>query len=248
MNSNDRMRLIGITGGIGSGKSVVTDHLRREGFPVCDADEVAREAVRPGEPALQALIDRFGRGILCEDGTLNRPALAHIAFGSEENTQVLNSIMHGDIERRITAWLTERAAEVAKRASAGASHTGKSGIVSAHVPDAGKCETVSAHAINAGDRLVEKCESGGAVVFLSAPLLFEAGLAERCDEGGLVAADEDERVRRAAKRDGLTEEEIRARVHHQMPEAEKTEKADVVIRNDGTIDELIAHVNRLIGR
>jgi dephospho-CoA kinase len=198
------MRLIGITGGIGSGKSVVTDHLRRVGFPVCDADEVAREAVRPGEPALQALIDRFGRGILCGDGTLNRPALAHIAFGSEENTQVLNGIMHGDIERRITAWLTERAAEVAKRAS-------------------------------------------GAVVFLSAPLLFEAGLAKRCDEVWLVAADEDERVRRAAKRDGLTEEEIRARVRHQMPEAEKTEKADVVIRNDGTIDELIAHVNRLIG-
>jgi dephospho-CoA kinase len=85
-------RLVGLTGGIGSGKSTVAALLRAKGATVVDADEVARSVVEPGQPALAKLVERFGDGILDADGRLDRPALAAIAFADEEGRTALGEI------------------------------------------------------------------------------------------------------------------------------------------------------------
>lgn len=92
------MRLIGLTGGIGSGKSTVAALLAQHGWQVVDADAIAREIVEPGQPALARLVEAFGEDILAEDGTLRRSLLAQRAFADAEHTQVLNSITHPAIE------------------------------------------------------------------------------------------------------------------------------------------------------
>lgn len=88
------MLAVGLTGGIGSGKSAVADLLVARGGVLIDADQVAREVVAPGGPAYQPLIDRFGPGIVAADGTIDRQALAKVAFANEETRQELNAITH----------------------------------------------------------------------------------------------------------------------------------------------------------
>jgi dephospho-CoA kinase len=85
-------RLVGLTGGIGAGKSTVAELLRAKGAIVVDADEVARLVVEPGQPALAALVERFGAGILDADGRLDRPALAAIAFADDDGRKALGEI------------------------------------------------------------------------------------------------------------------------------------------------------------
>ncbi|MGZ7496552.1 dephospho-CoA kinase [Corynebacterium sp. ZY180755] len=94
------MKRIGLTGGIGSGKSTVAAILAEHGFPIIDADKIAREVVEPGQPALAELALTFGEDILNEDGSLNRQALANVAFVNEENRQALNNITHPRINAR----------------------------------------------------------------------------------------------------------------------------------------------------
>lgn len=88
------MRRIGLTGGIGSGKSTVAALLASQGAVVIDADQIAREIVEPGGPALSLVALEFGEGILHDDGTLNRGALAAAAFADPSGTERLNAIMH----------------------------------------------------------------------------------------------------------------------------------------------------------
>lgn len=102
------VHLVGLTGGIASGKSTVSARLRkRHGFPVVDADQVARAIVSPGQPALAEIASRFGDEVLRADGTLDRPALAAIVFNDEEARQALNAITHPriaeEMARRIAA-------------------------------------------------------------------------------------------------------------------------------------------------
>jgi dephospho-CoA kinase len=88
------MLAVGLTGGIGSGKSAVADLLVARGAELIDADQVARDVVAPGGPAHQPLVDRFGPGIVAADGTIDRPALAAVAFADEESRLALNAITH----------------------------------------------------------------------------------------------------------------------------------------------------------
>lgn len=88
------MKTVALTGGIGSGKSAVSDLLAGHGAAVVDADEIAREVVVPGGPAYQALVDRFGPGVLAAGGTLDRSALASAAFGDPAALADLNAITH----------------------------------------------------------------------------------------------------------------------------------------------------------
>ena len=88
------MLAVGLTGGIGSGKSAVADQLVARGAVLIDADQVARDVVLPGGPAYQPLIDRFGSGIVAADGTIDRPALAGLAFADDESRLALNAITH----------------------------------------------------------------------------------------------------------------------------------------------------------
>jgi dephospho-CoA kinase len=86
--------MVGLTGGIGSGKSTVARLLEAKGAWIVDADLVARQVVEPGTPALAALVERFGDGILAPDGTLDRPALGKLAFADEESRKDLEAITH----------------------------------------------------------------------------------------------------------------------------------------------------------
>lgn len=97
---------VGLTGGIGSGKSTVAEMFARRGAVVIDADAIARELVEPGEPALHELVDEFGEGIIAADGSLKRSELARIAFNDPSATERLNAIMHplirAETQRRLT--------------------------------------------------------------------------------------------------------------------------------------------------
>lgn len=93
------MFLIGLTGGIGSGKSTVASRLKTLGAQIVDADKIAREIVEPGEPALAELAEAFD-GVLNADGTLNRAELARQAFATPKATEKLNSITHPRIRER----------------------------------------------------------------------------------------------------------------------------------------------------
>jgi dephospho-CoA kinase len=85
---------VGLTGGIGAGKSTVADLLVAHGAQLVDADVIAREVVAPGGPAFQPLVDRFGAGILDAGGGIDRPALAALVFGHPEALADLNAITH----------------------------------------------------------------------------------------------------------------------------------------------------------
>ena len=94
------MRIIGLTGGIASGKSSVAALLERLGAAVVDADLLAREVVQPGEPALAAIAAAFGAGVLNRDGTLDRAALAQAVFSDPEARHTLEAITHPAIRAR----------------------------------------------------------------------------------------------------------------------------------------------------
>lgn len=94
------MKIIGLTGGIGSGKSTVARSLQEHGYPIVDADHIAREIVEPGQPALAELTKEFGEDILNADGSLDRGLLASRAFTNKDTTQRLNDITHPRINQR----------------------------------------------------------------------------------------------------------------------------------------------------
>ena len=102
------MLLVGLTGGIGSGKSTVADRLAELGVPVINADHVAREVVAPGEPALADVVARFGDDVVHDDGTLDRQRVAGIVFADPEARRDLDRITHP----RIAARIAERIAEL----------------------------------------------------------------------------------------------------------------------------------------
>ena len=96
-------RTIGLTGGIGSGKSVVTALLRRRGVPVLDADEIVRDLQEPGAEGLARLVEAFGRGILQPSGELDRGALGRLVFGDDEVRRRVEAILHPLVRERMAA-------------------------------------------------------------------------------------------------------------------------------------------------
>ena len=95
------MLKIALTGGIGSGKTTVSDYFRKLGVPVIDADETSHEVTQAGEPAVQKISDAFGDSVLDCDGDLDRTALRNIVFGDPESRKLLESILHPEIRRRM---------------------------------------------------------------------------------------------------------------------------------------------------
>ncbi|MEA4942990.1 MAG: dephospho-CoA kinase [Propionicimonas sp.] len=90
---------IGLTGGIGSGKSAVAELLAGHGAVIIDADLLAREAVAPGSPGLAAVVDAFGPGVLAPDGGLDRPSLGRLVFADADARAQLNGIVHPQVRR-----------------------------------------------------------------------------------------------------------------------------------------------------
>ena len=197
------MKTIGLTGGIGTGKSTVSRYLTTKGYKIIDADRIAREVVEPGKPALAQLAERFGGEILLEDGSLDRRKLAQLAFATKEGKNALDEITHGAIFARIDELQEQYRRELETTADA--------------------------------------------VIFLDAPLLLETGLDRKCDGVWVVDVPDDIRVERVKLRDGLSEEEIRARMRNQMSREEKISKADAVLDNSGELEDLYRQVDRLLG-
>jgi dephospho-CoA kinase len=94
------MLRVGLTGGIGAGKSEVSRLLAGYGAVVVDADRIAREVVEPGTPGLAAVVEAFGEAVLAPDGTLDRPGLGAVVFADPEKLKVLNGIVHPLVRAR----------------------------------------------------------------------------------------------------------------------------------------------------
>lgn len=191
------MRVIGLTGNIAAGKSAVAQLLEQRGATIVDADVLSREAVTPGAPALDAIVDRWGPSVLSADGTLDRAALRKIVFHDRSELDALNDIVHPEIMRL-------RNAEV---------------------------EAARAH----GDR----------VVVCVVPLLFERHLADDFDFIVLVDAPREVRLDRILSDRGLEEAEALDMIASQMPAELKRARADWVIENSGSRDDLEREVDRL---
>ncbi|MGK9146965.1 dephospho-CoA kinase, long form [Plantibacter flavus] len=105
------MYLIGLTGGIASGKSTIAARFAEHGAVVIDADVLSRQVVEPGTPGLAAIADRFGPGVIGQDGSLDRAALGAIVFADEQARAALNAIVHPEVKRRSQALIAEASAD-----------------------------------------------------------------------------------------------------------------------------------------
>ena len=101
------MLLIGLTGGIGMGKSTVAEYLSRTGELVVDTDVLARELVAPGQPALAEIVRNFGEKVLAADGSLDRTTLAEVVFKDEVHRKTLEAILHPRIRASWKNWAGE---------------------------------------------------------------------------------------------------------------------------------------------
>ncbi|MGX7196134.1 dephospho-CoA kinase [Enterococcus olivae] len=99
--------ILGVTGGIATGKSTVVQIFREHGFPIVDGDVVAREIVEPNQGGLAAIVETFGKEILHADGTLDRKKLGAVIFSDPEQRQVLNELLAPFLQEEISRQLTE---------------------------------------------------------------------------------------------------------------------------------------------
>lgn len=99
--------IIGLTGGIASGKSTVSNMFKERGFSIVDADIAARVVVEPGKDAYKQIVQYFGEDILLQDGQINRSKLGRIIFHNEEKRQKLNSIVHPAVRKQMEEWKEE---------------------------------------------------------------------------------------------------------------------------------------------
>jgi dephospho-CoA kinase len=189
------MLLVGLTGGIGSGKSTVSRMLQERGAVVLDADAFARAAVVAGSPGFRSVVARFGPDILTHEGELDRPKLASIVFADPQALADLEAIVHPEVRRMIA------------------------------------------------DGIQENLDADRVVVLVN-PLLIEMGTHRDCDVVVVVSASSGTQVARSVAR-GLTEDDVRARIAAQLPLEERARTADVLIDNEGTLDDLEREVDVL---
>lgn len=192
------MLKIGITGGIGCGKSAVCRLLEQNGIPIIQADLVAREMMETHPQIRSQIKAAFGDEIYLRDGKLDRKRLAQIIFNDETAKLRINRIVHP----HVIAYQKDRLEQLAQ--------TGKYHFAG-----------------------------------VEAALIFEARAESQFDVIVVVAASEQTVIQRLMQRDGLSREEISKRIAAQMPLSEKIKRADIVIYNDGSLDELNHKVKRL---
>lgn len=121
--------IVGLTGGIGSGKTAASDWFAAQGIVVVDADVVSRQVVEPGTPALAAIGDHFGAGVLQPDGTLDRAALRRIVFDAPEERRWLEGLLHPLIAQEILRQLSAAASPYAMLVSPLLFETGQKAFV-----------------------------------------------------------------------------------------------------------------------
>ncbi len=186
--------ILGVTGGIGSGKTAATDYFQTLGIVVVDADVVAREVVQPGQSALAAIVQHFGQDALAADGSLDRRKLREIVFADVSQRQALEAITHPAIHAELIRQL-----QIAS----------------------------SPYAI------------------LATPLLWETGQAKLVQHSLVIDVPEALQLQRASLRDGNSEAQIKAIMAAQLSREQRLAKADDVISNTGSLNDLYAEINRL---
>jgi len=186
---------IGLTGGIGSGKSTVAALLVERGAVLLDADAIVRELQEPGTPVFAAMVERWGDDIVAADGTLDRQAVADRAFGDPDELAALNAIVHPAVSDEMT-------------------------------------------------RRREALADTDATVILDIPLLVESG---HEGLGGIIVVDVDPEVAvgRLMAHRGFTEADARSRIARQASREDRLVRADVVVDNSGSLDDLVAQVDRV---
>lgn len=186
--------VLGITGGIGSGKTAVTNHLATKGIEIIDADIIAREVVAKATPALKTISEHFGSSILLHNGELDRSQLRTIIFNSPKEKLWLENLLHPIIRQSIK------------------------------------------------DRITS---SSSLYCVLVAPLLLEGDLHTITNKIVVVDCRETTQIKRASGRDNTDESTIRKIMSQQMSRDEKLKKADIIIDNEGTINELTQQIDQL---
>ena len=185
------MKTIGLTGGIGSGKSTVSNILATLGASIIDADRVGHEIYLPGRAAWKQVTDTFGRKIVAEDQTIDRKKLGAIVFGSPDALARLNAIVHPIMFEEIRQRIQARRAE--------------------------------------GFTLP---------VVVEAAILIEANWLPLADTVWVVETDKDAAIRRVAEQRGMSAADAEARIANQLSNAERRKHAQVVIRNNGSLQAL----------
>jgi dephospho-CoA kinase len=188
--------VVGLTGGIGSGKSTFAVLLAERGAHIIDADELGRDALRPGEPAWHSVVDQFGDEILAPASMqVDRKRLAEIVFNDKNKLSALNAIVHPVILRGMADHL-------------------------------------------------ERLSRTNDVVVIDAALLVDMGMAGSLDVVVVLTASPEVRKKRLLTR-GMSPTDIDARIAAQVPQETLIEKADIVVVNDGSLDELSNEADRV---
>lgn len=183
------MRIIGLTGGIGSGKTEATRIFESLGAPVIDVDRIAHQLTAKGQKTLATIIKQFGPEFLLEDGHLNRQAMRARVFSDVDARHQLESILHPAIFDQAQSQLNQ-------------------------IKDA-------------------------PYVVLAVPLLFESPrYLSLIDQSLLIDCEESVQIRRTMDRSGLSQPEVEAIMHAQMPRTQRLALADIVIDNNGNKQDL----------
>jgi phosphopantetheine adenylyltransferase/dephospho-CoA kinase len=190
------VHVIGLTGGIASGKSTVTGFFKERDIPVIDADVLGHRTYDPGTDTFAAVVKAFGDDLVAPDGSIDRRVLGGKVFGKPDELKRLTDIVWPGIRKLASESLSEFEA------------------------------------------------AGNSLVVLEAAVMFEAGWEDLVDEVWVVVVEPDLAVQRLAARNGLDEAAARARIDSQLSNAERTARADVVITNNGTLDELQQSIER----
>ncbi|CQR48102.1 Dephospho-CoA kinase [Paraliobacillus sp. PM-2] len=193
-------KIIGLTGGIASGKSTVSNMLRKRGIPIIDADRIAKEAVEPNQKAYRQIVATFGASILQKDGQLDRKKLGNIVFANECKRQQLNEIVHPQVRK---VMLDKR------------------------------------------DQLIKQKQP---IIVLDIPLLFESNLEDLVDLVIVVYSHPDIQLERLMKRNQLSREEAQKRIHSQLSIRKKAELADLVIDNNGSIEDTKEQCEKIMNK
>ncbi len=191
------MFVLGITGGIGCGKSTVSGYFRDRGVMVLDADEISRQVTDVGGVALPEIAELLGPRAITAQGTLNRKYVASLVFSEKKKLDKLSSIIH----RYVLSTIAE---EIAKAA-----------------------------------------EKKVKLVVLDVPIPVRHGFVDVCNQIWVVSTRDDIRLERLVLR-GMDRDDARKRMAMQMTREEYEELADIVLENDGTIDELIEKVEKAV--
>jgi dephospho-CoA kinase len=195
------MLIVGLTGGIGSGKSSAARIFVKLGIRLVDSDVLARTVVEPGRPALSQIRERFGDGVINGDGTLCREKLRDIVFQDARALTDLNGIVHP----AVYAEMGREMAEYRKN-------------------------------------------PGNTILMLDIPLLYESGGDRIVDKVVVVWVDRQTQIQRLMARDGFSRDEAVNRIEKQMDLDEKKRRADLVIDNTGTLEELERRVGEVFER